>query len=116
MLAGSASLAVGLAGILLPVLPTTPFLLLAAACYARVSRRFYSALINNRLCGPSIAQWQRHRSIPRRTKLFALALLALSFSLSIAFVVPEGGLQILMALVGLGLAAFLSLVPTRDHH
>lgn len=116
MLAGSASLLVGLAGVLLPVLPTTPFLLLAAACYARASRRFYNALLNNRWCGPSIAQWRRHRSIPRRTKLLAMALIAVTFTTSIIFFVPQGRLQIVMALLGLVLTAFLARVPSRDQN
>ena len=63
VLAGSGFVVVGLAGIFLPVLPTTPFLLLAAACYARASRRFYNALLNSRLFGPAILEWQQHRAI-----------------------------------------------------
>ncbi len=63
VLAGSGFVVVGLAGIFLPVLPTTPFLLLAAACYARASRRFYNALLNNRLFGPAILEWQQHRAM-----------------------------------------------------
>ena len=78
VLAGSVFVLVGLAGIFLPVLPTTPFLLLAAACYARASSRFYNGLLNNRLFGPAILEWQQHRSIAWRTKVAAIALMALT--------------------------------------
>lgn len=104
----------GIAGALLPVLPTTPFMLLAAACYARASSRFYNWLLNNPTFGPAILEWRRHRSIPWRVKLTAIALMATTMSFSIVFFVPWPELQVALALFGLLLATYLYRIPSRD--
>lgn len=114
VVAGTGFVAVGLAGIFLPVLPTTPFLLVAAACYARASRRFYNALLNNRLFGPAILEWQQHRSIAWRTKWTAIVLMAVTFAISIVFFVQDARLRVLLALFGLTLAVYLYRIPSRD--
>ena len=114
VLAGSGFVVVGLAGIFLPVLPTTPFLLLAAACYARASRRFYNALLNSRLFGPAILEWQQHRAIAWRTKLTAIVLMSLTLATSIVFFVENPWLRAALALFGVVLAAWLYRVPSRD--
>jgi len=114
VVAGSGFVVVGLAGVFLPVLPTTPFLLVAAACYARASRRFYNALLNNRLFGPAILEWQQHRAIARRTKLTAIALMSLTLAASIVFFVENPWLRLALALFGLVLAAWLYRIPSRD--
>ena len=114
VVAGSGFVVVGLAGIFLPVLPTTPFLLLAAACYARASRRFYNALLNSRLFGPAILEWQQHRAIAWRTKLVAIALMALTLTTSIVFFIETPWLRAALALLGLVLAAWLYRIPSRD--
>ena len=114
VVAGSGFVVVGLAGIFLPVLPTTPFLLLAAACYARASRRFYNALLNSRLFGPAILEWHKHRAIAWRTKLTAIALMSLTLATSIVFFVEDTWLRVALALFGLILAAWLYRVPSRD--
>src|SRR5262245_49217198 len=82
VVAGTVCVVLGLIGAFVPVMPTTPFLLLAAACYARASRRFYNRLLNNRAFGPLIIEWQTHHAIPYRTKLTAIALMAVSLSIS----------------------------------
>ena len=114
VVAGSGCVAAGVAGIFLPVLPTTPFLLLAAACYARASRRFYNALLNNRLFGPAILEWQQHRSIRYRTKLAAILLMTLTFAVSIVFFVEDVRLQAGLALIGIVLVVYLYRIPSRD--
>jgi uncharacterized membrane protein YbaN (DUF454 family) len=114
VVAGSGFVVVGLAGIFLPVLPTTPFLLLAAACYARASRRFYNALLNSRLFGPAILEWREHRAIAWRTKLTAIALLALTLATSILFFVEEAWLRLALGVVGLVLGVWLYRIPSRD--
>jgi hypothetical protein len=114
IVAGSGCVAVGLAGIFLPVLPTTPFLLVAAACYARASQRFYNALLNNRLFGPAILEWRQHRSIAWRTKLTAIGLMSVTLSVSIVFFVNDGRLQAALALVGICVAVYLYRIPSRD--
>jgi len=114
VVAGSGFVVVGLAGVFLPVLPTTPFLLVAAACYARASRRFYNALLNNRLLGPAILEWQQHRAIAWRTKLMAIALMSLTLATSIVFFVKDSWLRLALVLCGLVLAAWLYRIPSRD--
>jgi len=114
VLAGCVFVALGVAGIFLPVLPTAPFLLLAAACYARASHRFYNWLLNNRWFGPTILEWQRYRSIRHRTKLLAIGMMALSLTTSIVFFVEDGRLQIALALLGIALAVYMYRIPSRE--
>jgi uncharacterized membrane protein YbaN (DUF454 family) len=106
--------ALGVLGIFLPLLPTTPFLLLAAACYARGSQRFYDWLLANRTFGPLILEWRRHRSIPYRTKLTAIAMMSLTLGISIVFFVPIFWVQVLLTLFGIGMAIWMYRMPSRD--
>lgn len=71
---------VGLAilGVILPILPTTPFLLVAAACFAKSSPRLQKKLLANKTFGPLIHEWQQHRCIPRKAKRVALLTIILS--------------------------------------
>ena len=71
-IAGSVSLALGVIGVVLPGLPTTPFVLLAAACYARASPRLHQWLLNHRWMGPMLRDWEHDRSLTRRTKTIAV--------------------------------------------
>lgn len=99
---GAGFIAVGLAaaGVFLPLLPTTPFLLLAAACFARGSDRFYDALLSHRVFGPMIRDYREKGGISSRTKVASLSLLWLTISLS-AFLAlsswPARGLLFLVA-------------------
>ena len=111
---GTLFVGLGIAGAVLPVLPTTPFLLVAAACYARGSARFYNWLLNHRVFGPTIVEWRRHRSIPWRTKLVAIAMMATTLGLSIAFFVPGAWLKAALAALGVLLAAWMYRIPSRD--
>jgi uncharacterized membrane protein YbaN (DUF454 family) len=111
---GAVCVLLGLAGIFLPVLPTTPFLLLAAALFARSSSRVYNWLLNHSLLGPIILEWREHRSMPRRAKRTALALIALSFTVSIVFFVPSWQGQLAMGLAGVVLWLWIYRIPTRD--
>lgn len=111
---GTLCVVLGILGMFLPLLPTTPFLLLAAACYARASGRFYNWLLNHRLFGPTILEWRRHRSIAWRTKITAIALMVLTLASSIFFFVREPWLQAALAAFGLVLAVHLYRIPSRD--
>ncbi len=81
--AGSVSLVLGLIGVVLPGLPTTPFVLLAAACYAKASPRLHAWLLNHRLTGPMLRDWEAHRSLTKRNKLVAVGSMLLMVSFSI---------------------------------
>lgn len=113
VVAGFFSLALGIAGVVLPVLPTTPFVLLAAACFARGSQRFYRWLLATRAFGPLIRDWRDHRALRRSTKIKAIALIAVTMSISIVLV-PSWWLRLLLVLIGLGVAFHLWRLPTRE--
>jgi uncharacterized protein len=112
--AGLLCLGLGILGVFLPLLPSTPFVLLAAACFARSSGRFYRWLMEHRSFGPLVREWRAYRSIPYRTKLVAIALMAASLAVSIVFFVRPAWLQAALAAFGLGLAAWLYRIPSRD--
>lgn len=112
--AGVVFVGVGIVGAFLPVLPTTPFMLLAAACFARASTRCYNGLLNNRTFGPAIREWRRHRAIPYRTKWTAIALMAATLAASIVFAVEDRRLQVALAAFGVLLAIWLARIPSRD--
>jgi uncharacterized membrane protein YbaN (DUF454 family) len=73
--AGAVSVAVGAVGIFLPLLPTTPFLLVAAACFARSSERRYQWLMSHRVFGPYIRNYHEHGAVTRHAKIVTLGLL-----------------------------------------
>ncbi len=83
--AGSLCVGLGILGMFVPLLPTTPFLLLAAFLYMRSSQRFYRWLLDNRLCGQYIRNYQDGRGIPLKQKAFTIALLWLTISVSAIF-------------------------------
>lgn len=111
---GSLCVLLGVIGLFLPLLPTTPFLLLAAACYARGSRRFYDWLLANRTFGPLIYEWRKHRSIPYRTKISAIVLMSFTLGISITFFVPIMWVKVLLSAMGVGLAIWMYRMPSRD--
>lgn len=112
LVAGILSLAAGIAGAVLPVLPTTPFVLLAAACFARSSDRFYSAMLNHRIAGPIIADWREHRAMKRKTKQWAALMMVLSFGTSM-LVVPTMWHRLMLLGMALVLGFFIWRVPIR---
>jgi len=81
-LAGTVSLGLGILGVALPGLPTTPFVLLAAACYARASPRLHGWLRQHRLFGPMVRDWETHHSLSKRTKRFAQVSMLVMVSVS----------------------------------
>ena len=103
----------GIVGIFLPLLPTTPFMLLAAACYAKSSRRFYNWMMNNKVMGPIIREWRQYRAIPKRAKIIAMFLLVITFGISI-LVAPI--MWVKFMLVGMCLASlfFMWRIPVRE--
>jgi len=112
-LAGSLSLLLGLIGVVLPGLPTTPFVLLAAACYAKASPRLHAWLLNHRLTGPMLRDWEAHRSLTRRTKTVAVVSMLLMVSLSIWSFRGRVVLQLVLLALGLIGAWVVLRIPTR---
>lgn len=75
---GTLSLTLGVIGIFLPVLPTTPLILLAGFCWAKSSDRLYQKLLQHHLFGKMIHNWQQHRAVPSRAKYLAISMMSLS--------------------------------------
>ena len=84
---GWLSVLLGVIGIFVPVLPTTPFLLLAATCFVRSSRRFYLWLVNHKHLGPWIRDYLEGNGIPLKGKVYAIGLMWASIGLS-CYLVP----------------------------
>ncbi len=105
-------LCVGLAilGAILPILPTTVFLIMATACFAKSSPRMQKKLLNNKTFGPLIHEWQQHRSIPRKAKRIALLTIVLSVFWS-GFLLQSMMLTALVMLLVIGPFIFLWRLP-----
>ncbi len=100
IIVGSVSLALGITGIFLPMLPTTPFLLLTAAVWVKASPRLYNWLLNHKLFGEYIRNFREHRAIPLRVKITSVSLVWLTIGYCIFAVVDKWWwAQALMALL-----------------
>ncbi len=101
---GLLCLVLGLIGVVLPLLPTTPFVLVAAFCFSRSSARFHQLLIHNRLFGPLIQDWESHGIIPLKVKYLSSSMMLLMISYPILFKELDGWIDAAMAAtVGLAL-------------
>jgi uncharacterized membrane protein YbaN (DUF454 family) len=114
ILVGWLAVGLGIIGIILPVLPTTPFMLLAAACFARSSPRFHRWLLANRWFGPPIRQWQESRTLRRSVKRRAMFLILLSFGLSAGWLVDSTVVRLGLALLGGSLLFFVYQLPEGE--
>jgi len=112
-MAGSVSLVLGLIGVVLPGLPTTPFILLAAACYARASPRLHGWLLNHRWMGPMLRDWERDRSLTRRTKTVAVVSMTLMVAFSAWGLQDRPVLQSALLAAGIIGAWVVLRIPTR---
>ena len=113
LIAGSVSLVLGIIGIVLPGLPTTPFILLAAACYAKASPRLHQWLLNHRWFGPMLRDWESDHSLTKRTKTIAVVSMLVMVSFSIWNFHGRLAVQLVLLLAGT-IGAFVVLrIPTR---
>jgi len=111
---GILSLLLGVIGIFLPILPTTPFILLAAGCFARGSERLHSWLLAQRLAGPIIRNWELHRSVPPWVKPWAFMMMVVSFGVSIVLM-DSLWHRVILAVIAAIIAVFLWLIPVRNY-
>ena len=111
--AGTLSTGLGIIGIFIPILPTTPFLLLAAACYMRSSERFYQWLINNRLFGAYVRNYVEGRGMPEKLKIVIILVLWLTIGLSITFGVQNTVVRVVLICVAIGVTIHVCLIKKR---
>jgi len=116
--AGTVFTAIGIIGIFVPILPTTPFLLLAAACYLRSSRRLYNWLLNNRFFGAYVRNYLDGRGMPRKIKIATILLLWITIACSIIFAVQALVIRVILLVVAVGVTVHIMLIKTtpKDQH
>jgi len=107
MASGWMSLILGIIGIFLPLLPTTPFVLLSAYCFSRSSERLHSWLINQPRLGPMIQNWEQHGSISQSAKITATVLIVGLFSFSLFFLSLSSLIKSALICTGAGVLAFI---------
>lgn len=110
---GTLSVLLGIIGIFIPILPTTPFLLLAAACYARSSVKFYNGLMNNRIFGSYIRNYRAGRGVPFRVKIVSISFLWSAISFSILFVVSDVIIRIILVVIGIAVTLHIASIRNR---
>ena len=109
---GTIFLGLGAVGIVLPILPTTPFLLLSAACYLKGSERMHRWLLNNKIFGSYIKNYRDGKGISARGKIFTLSLLWVTIVYSAVFIVNSAVIQAVLLAVCIGVTIHLVKIPT----
>jgi uncharacterized membrane protein YbaN (DUF454 family) len=114
--AGCLFVALGALGVALPLLPTTPFLLLAAGCFAHSSTRLHRWLLSNRVFGSYVTGYVKGTGIPLRVKVMALALLWGTICYAAFWVVETTALRIVLLVIAAAVTIHLALVKTARSH
>lgn len=104
ILLGTVALILGVVGIFLPLLPTTPFLLLAAALYVRGSEHLYHWLMNHKHLGPYIRNFREHKAIPLRVKVISVSMVWITILYCIFFLLPWLWLKGVMLLLAMAIS------------
>lgn len=110
IVAGTLSLLSGIVGLFLPIIPTVPFVILAAFCFADSSERLHSWLLGNRHFGSIIRNFELGRGIPRQIKFRAIALLWLSMGIS-SWIIGKPLLYLMLPAIGIGVSLYLYRMP-----
>jgi hypothetical protein len=106
--------ALGAIGAVLPLLPTTPFLILALACFAENSPRFHRMLLNHKWFGPPLQQWEQTHTMRPKVKKNVYLLIILTFAISITVLWGRTGLQLMLVGFCLTLLWFISLIKEAE--
>jgi len=110
---GMVALGLGVLGLLLPLVPSVPFFIAAAACFARAHRPWHDWMLRQRIVGPALHDWYRHRALPFWTKAALIAATSLSFAVSITLFARPAWLKLTLGAVALGIVAWLWQIPAR---
>lgn len=113
VLAGHGLVGLGVIGAFVPVMPTTVFLILAAACYARGNPALHRRLLAHPRFGPALRDWEEHRAMSARAKVAAVAMITLGIGATVAWGLQTGWLRIALAALGLALIGYLLLLRRR---
>jgi len=112
--AGFVSLFLGVLGIVIPVLPTTPFLLLSAGIFLRSSEKWYAWLMEHKVLGPYIRNFQEKKAIPLGTKIGAISLLWVTIGTSILFLIERLWLQLVLGAIATAVTVHILHFKTLD--
>jgi uncharacterized membrane protein YbaN (DUF454 family) len=107
IIAGTISAFIGIIGIFVPILPTTPFLLLAAVCYLRSSQRFYRWLLNSRFFGAYVRSYLEGRGLPLKIKIITILMLWAAIGLSAIFAVEALVIRIVLLIIAAGVTVHI---------
>lgn len=110
---GTICVLLGILGAILPLLPATPFLLLASACYVRGSERLYNRLMSNKYLGPYILNFKERRGLPRKAKIYTILILWASLLFS-AFRLQNLVIALALLTVGFGVSALIWSLKTLE--
>lgn len=113
---GTISLVLGLLGIVLPVLPTTPFLLLTAYCYLRSAPNWHKRLLASKHLGPYIRNFQENKCIPLRIKVYSISMLWLTIGTSAIFFVHLWWVRLLLLVVAIGVTCHILSYPSNSQN
>lgn len=110
---GTLSLALGIVGILVPGLPTTPFLILSAGLYLRSSKKMYNWMLSNRYVGSYLANYYNNKGMSMKMKIYAILIMWAMITCSLVFFIEETLSQILLLVIGgIGTIVMGFIVPT----
>ncbi|ETA80890.1 YbaN family protein [Youngiibacter fragilis] len=109
---GAVSFGLGLAGVFLPLIPTTPFLLLSAACWMRSSDKAYARLLSHKRFGPVIRDYNENGTIPVKTKVIAILLMSLGIGSTMLFFTDSTLIRIILLAVAISVAAYVGSRPS----
>lgn len=114
ILIGTISLILGIIGILMPVLPTTPFLLLSLACYAKSSDRLYSFIMKNKYLRPYVQYYIDGRGIPVKEKKKALILIWITIGISILFFIDSLAVRLILLIIAASVSTYIWTRPVAN--
>ena len=114
VVSGTFFIVLGVIGIFIPLLPTTPFLLLSAACYIRGSKKFYNWLIKNKWFGEYIKNYQEGKGIPLNVKIISLIVLWITIILSTIVIVSYFLIRIILIIIAIGVTIHIMTIKTLD--
>lgn len=113
LVAGITCVVLGLIGVVLPLLPTTPFLLVAAFCFSRSSERLHQSLLNNRFFGKIITDWENDGVIPLKAKIIATSMMLLMVSYPLIFKNFHLGLKVVVVMTIIGAMSYIWSRPSE---